>query len=98
MVDRTAVETVQQAVSDFDDIRDAIRGHKIEVPYPTPTRAYASLIAGITVGCINGLVKNDIYGHISNVIYGCCIGEMYGTITETLCGVMEVIAENEDED
>lgn len=54
MTQRSARETVAQAIADFDDIREAIRGHRIEVPYPTKTSMYAELIANIRIGSVSG--------------------------------------------
>ncbi len=54
MTERTAREVVAQAIEDFDDIRDAIRGHRVAVPYPTKTSLYAELIANIRIGSLSG--------------------------------------------
>ncbi len=58
MTERTARETVDQAISDFNAIREAIRDQRVEVPYPTPTSEYAELIGKINSGFIKG--KNRI--------------------------------------
>lgn len=55
---RNSYETVQQAIDDFDAIKDAIIWHRIQVPRPTPTKEYASLIKSIRRGGISG--KTDI--------------------------------------
>ncbi len=54
MTQRTAREVVEQAISDFDDIRDAIRGHRVAVEHPTKTSLYAELIANIRIGSLSG--------------------------------------------
>lgn len=102
MVERTAKQTVQQAISDFDEIREAIKGHKIDVPYPTPTRVYPSLIAGIREGSITGLIKYSLSGAVldnstGGCILGSCVFEENRKILNILYGKVEAIDEEESE-
>ena len=58
MAERTARDVITQAISDLDDIRDAIRGHRVDVPYPTKTSLYGELIANIRIGSVSGTQKH----------------------------------------
>lgn len=55
MSGRTAAQTVNQAVLDFDGIREAILQQRVAVPNGTATSEYARLIAMIRVGSVSGL-------------------------------------------
>lgn len=89
MTERTSRETVSQALADFDSIREAIQGHKIEVPYPTKTSVYADLIAGIGVGSITGTVYHDIKIFPVETIAGSAESYIFGFCIEAIAGNME---------
>ncbi|MBQ2603886.1 MAG: hypothetical protein II589_02475 [Clostridia bacterium] len=54
MTQRTAKQTIEQAIADFDDIIEAIKGHRVRIDYPTKTSLYAELIANIRIGSVSG--------------------------------------------
>ncbi len=89
MTERTSREVVNQAISDFDDIREAIRGHKVEVPYPTKTSAYAGLIASICVGSVTGEIVNDLLVQEADFIKGNAETYFTGICFEPIAGNME---------
>ena len=57
MATRTITENVNQAVQDFDNIKQAIIDKGIEVPNGTPTSEYADKIGTIK---INGLDTSTV--------------------------------------
>lgn len=81
MTERTAREVVMQSINDFDDIRDAIRGHRVAVPYPTKTSLYAELIANIRIGSLSGTHKRSerfrlaatVFGEKNNIYESVCL-------------------------
>ncbi|MBQ5566022.1 MAG: hypothetical protein IIT42_04170 [Clostridia bacterium] len=88
MTARTALETVRQAIDDFDNIRAAIIGHRIEVPYGTPTADYASLISQINVGFVSGAALNYAVGGIVDTANGFCEETANGFCVEAVSGLM----------
>ena len=78
MTERTSREIIARAIDDFDDIRDAIRGHRVAVPYPTPTSLYGELIANIRIGSLSGshkrfaslLILNELIGEKTGIFKG----------------------------
>lgn len=89
MTERTSRGVVNQAIEDFNSIREAIRGHKIEVPYPTKTSAYADLIASIRVGSIAGLIYHDLIWIPNRVFGGTAEIDLSGFCISAIAGHME---------
>ncbi len=88
MSDRTAAKAIQQAISDFDSIKSAIEGQGVDVPTPTPTRNYASLIASIQkrgavgniLGSLAGIISENIFKNMSRNLSG-TVGSLIGSVT-----------------
>ena len=93
LINRTPRETVDQAIDDFDGIREAIRGHKIEVPYPTKTSEYAGLIAKIRVGAIEGRAEIMTSGAAADTVCGNVLSEINSIVIGPVCGNAQVIDE-----
>lgn len=96
MTERTAREVVQQAISDFDDIRDAIRGHRVAaVEYPTKTSLYAELIANIRIGSLSGAHRHLDTFPLLSVVNGkrVKIYDSSQSVLGLLSGRAEVVAE-----
>lgn len=93
MTERSAKNVVVQAVSDFDGIRDAIRGHRVEVPYPTKTSKYAELIANIRIGSLSGTHKHFGTVELVNSVLGTGISFYEGSHSplNVLCGTAQAI-------
>lgn len=86
MTDRTSRETVIQAISDFDSIRAAIEGHKINVPYPTKTSEYAELIEKIRVGSVLGAANFHLNGFNTKSLIGSVMQEIKGSKFNLIMG------------
>lgn len=95
MTERTSKEAVNQAIADFNSIKEAILAHKIDMPYPTKTSEYAGLIAMIRVGCIAGSAYSEPNVMVSKGIYDNALVFPNISIVNPLVGTAEVI--NEDE-
>lgn len=91
--ERTAVEIVNQAISDFDNIKEAILGHRIDVPYPTKTSLYGELIAKIRVGCIAGRSSPNTGMFIADTLIGEFLPECRGRTVQPMIGKAYKVAE-----
>lgn len=95
MANRTAKKTVEQAIKDFDDIKEAIIGHRVPVPYATPTSMYAPLIANIRIGSIAGMASCCTRLRVYSILSGTFIIYPKSDIVETITGKAEFIDEEE---
>ena len=86
LTERTAKETVIQAVEDFDSIKRAIEGHKIDVPYATKTSEYAELIAKITVRPIAGNVIGFCKSFDTEIVCGSVNHILTGHLRRAIVG------------
>ncbi len=86
MTDRTSRETVIQAIDDFNSIKEAIEGHKINVPYATKTSEYAKLIAKIIVGSVSGTASFHIKVFNTKSLTGSVMQEMKGSKCNLIMG------------
>lgn len=93
MANRTAKKTVEQAVKDFDDIKEAIIGHRVPVPYATPTSMYAPLIANIRIGSIAGSAHCCTQIKLCSTLNGTSIICPKADTAETIAGKAKFIDE-----
>lgn len=96
MTERTASETVAQAAEDFDSIKTAIEGHKIDVPYATKTSEYAELIAKIRVGSISGSAECCVNLADTKTLCGAARQELKGGIFSPICGSAVSVPDNNE--
>lgn len=86
MTERTARETVAQAIDDFDSIKAAIMFHKIDVPYATKTSEYGDLIAKIRVGSVAGAASVSTVCANSETIAGSVTQHRSGRVLNPIMG------------
>jgi len=94
MTTRTSRQVIEQAISDFDDIREAIRGHRVRVEYPTKTSAYAGLIANIRIGSVSGTAVHTCTPPLMPVS-GKKEKQSWGAFPCVIYGSFETVSENE---
>ena len=93
MANRTAKKIVEQTIKDFDDIKEAIIGHRVPVPYATPTSMYAPLIANIRIGSIAGSADCCGRFRVYSILSGTSIIYPKSDTAETIAGKAEFIDE-----
>lgn len=91
ITERTPVEIVNQAISDFDSIKEAILGHKVAVVNPTRTSLYGELIAKIRVGCIAGRGTPSINALNFEAVSGKLLTQCQGRTIQPLIGKAELL-------
>lgn len=70
LTERTARETVAQAITDFNSIRTAIINQNVNVPYATKTSEYSELIEKICSRFITGMQELSVRPFDIDFIYG----------------------------
>ncbi len=95
MTQRTSKEVVNQAIADFNSIKEAILGHKIDVPYPTKTCEYAGLIAKLRVGCIAGRAYPVPNASVCSIVSDNATVYHNGRTVLAIVGTAEAIIEEE---
>lgn len=86
MNERTAAQTVQCAIRDFDSIRAAIIAQGESVPYKTPTSKYAQLIMRLCGRPLAGAAYAVLDALGEETIFGAAQGILQGNVRETVFG------------
>ena len=94
MTERTSRQAIEQAIADFDDIREAIRGHRVRIEYPTKTSVYAGLIANIRIGSVSGTARHACTQPLTPVL-GNKEKQSSGTFPCIIHGSFQTVPENE---